>query len=180
MSELSKFHVVLNAEGWEDYKKTLIESSATLAGLKIQTAPKAYPCLAAALVVSKKDVRFCFVYESDAMDLLAHSVADDDEFLVTIEDDELSIDGQNDAYVEDDYSDLDEVPKTKHKMEINPLVLGMLLELEAIGALKLKKTLEAMDHCSKYMHSILDTDKPPTYDTFEQFLDELRASYRAN
>lgn len=180
MSELSKFHVVLNAEGWEEYKKTVIASSDTLAGLEIQTAPKAYPCLAAALVISKKDVRFCFVYESDAMDLLAHSVDSDDEFLVVTENDDLRVGDQNDEYDEEDYLDLEEVPKTKHKMEINPLVLGMFLELEAIGALKIKKTLEAMDHCSKYMRSILDTDKPPTYDTFEQFLDELRASYRAN
>lgn len=178
MSELSKFHVILNAEGWEDYKKTVIESSDSLKGIKIQTSPKSYPCLAAALVISETDVRFCFVYESDAMDLLSHSI-DDDEILV-VDADEFTTGDQNDEYAEEDYLDLEEVPKTKHKMEINPLVLGMFLELEAIGALKIKKTLEAMDHCSKYMHSILDADKPPTYDTFEQFLDELRASYRAN
>lgn len=175
MSELSKFHVILNAEGWEDYKKTVIESAESLSGLKIQTTPKSYPCLAAALIVSNTDVRFCFVYESDAMDLLAHSVDDDAEFLVVAENDD-----RNDEYDTGDYSDLEEVSKAKHKMEINPLVLGMFLELEAIGALKIKKVLQAMEYCSNHMTNIVDGDKATIYDTFEQFLDELRASYRAN
>lgn len=178
MSELSKFHVILNAEGWEDYKKTVTESFDDLKDLKIQTSPKSYPCLAAALIISETDIRFCFVYESDAMDLLSHSI-DDDEVLV-VGADELILGNQSEDYTEEDYSDLEEVPKPKHKMEINPLVLGMFLELEAIGALKSKKVLAAMDYCTSYMQNILGGDKPNTYDTFEQFLDELRDSYRVN
>ena len=167
MSDLTKFKVVLDSEGWDEYKKQVVLELLNLdesSTFELATAPKDYPCLVASIVISKTDVRCCFVYPDDAVSLLEHTIDVEDNY--TFEDRKED----KDVKLED---------SNAKKMEINPLLLGMYLELEAIGAIKPDKVLNAMKFCHEHMREVSSASGKAVFETFEDFLSELSKEYNA-
>jgi hypothetical protein len=177
MSSFNKLAVLQSLENWKQYKEELAfeltkEKSAYAVGLEFPKDPKKYPCLVAALAPSFNSldssiltfprVTCCFVYPEDAARLLDVVQANDPNFRPVVDgdgpteslEDEITL--LSTAGNPDKAKDADYEYKPSH---VGILVLSLIMEMRAIGALKPEKFVQTVNKIERWLIDHMDDNK---------------------
>ena len=177
MSNFNKLAVLQSLENWKQYKQDLAleltkEKSAYAAGLEFPKDPKKYPCLVAALspsfnlvdsnILTFPRITCCFVYPEDAARLLDVVQANDPNFRPIVDgaslpdSDEKEITLMSSAGNPDKAQELEYEYKPSH---VGILVLSLIMEMQAIGALKPEKFVQMVNKIERWLVDNLDENK---------------------
>ncbi len=177
MSNFNKLAVLQSLDSWKQYKEELAfeltrQKSALASGMQFPKEPKKYPCLVAALAPTSKadnvgtfdfpNVICCFVYPEDASRLLEVVSGNSPSFNPVIDGD-VSVELKADA--PESLSDSDDLPKSLElEYEYRPsqvgiLVLSLIVEMRAIGALKPDKFVQTVNKVEQWLIKHMNTNK---------------------
>lgn len=177
MSNFNKLAVLQSLENWKQYKEEIAfeltkEKSAYGAGLEFPKDPKKYPCLVAALapnfnlvdsgILTFPRITCCFVYPEDAARLLDVVQSNDPNFRPVVDGDNLSESSEDEVTLLSTAGNPDKIKDSDYEYKpshVGILVLSLIMEMRAIGALKPEKFVQTVNKIERWLIDHMDDNK---------------------
>lgn len=157
---IGQFVVIYNYDNWMQYKNEmssqLLKEHGNCSTVEFPADPKSYPCLVASMLTPIEPtvanrfcyfhVNCCFVYVADAVRLVEVKAKLDPSSTVVV-------DTYDKLHVQEEDTKFSMLPREEvyAPTQTAVLLLALVVEMEAIGALKHDKLLEQLEYVEKWL-----------------------------